>query len=149
PSIQVAAANAIAELKISKPESILLQLVQDSPHIKVRQASLKALSEIQSKLLNQGLDLALEDKSPEVRSTALEILPGSNISSENFTQLFDKILTSGTVDEKQAVLSSLGSITGSNAQAILSRPLDQLLAGTAPPEIQLDIIEAVEKQNIP
>mgnify|MGYP001944919515 CR=1 FL=1 len=149
PSIQVAAANAIAELEISEPESILLQLVQDSPHIKVRQASLKALAEIQSNLLNQGLDLALEDKSPEVRSTALEILPGSNISSENFTQLFDKILTSGTVEEKQAVLSSLSSITGPDAQAILSGPLDQLIAGTAPPEIQLDIIEAVEKQNIP
>ncbi len=149
PSIQVEAANAIAALEISNAESNLIKLIQESPNINVRKASLKALNKIHSKLLNKALDIALEDKSPEVRSTALQILPGSNISNENFSQLFEKILASGTVEEKQAVLASLSSISGFNAEKVLSKPFDQLISGKAPPEIQLDILQAVEKLDAP
>ena len=145
--VQLEAARASGKLKLMDSEPMLLALARNHRQATVRSAALQALAELPSKQLNQALQRAFKDKDPEVRSAALAILPESNISEEQAIVLFDQIMNSGTYREQQVVLSSLGTMTSPSAAASLDRYLEWLETGKAPPEIKLDILEAVRALN--
>ena len=145
--VQTAAAKAAGKLQLSSTAPALLVLLQNNTSAKVRKAALEALNELQVDGLDQALEIALADKDKSVRSTALEILPKSNIEEEKAVYLFQQILKSGTFVEQQAALTALGNLQGSEAVATLGEVLNKLSNGKAADAIQLDIIEAVEKQN--
>ncbi len=149
PDIQVATSKAIAKLNIPNTADALFNLVKNNNSKEVRKAALYALDKIKAGNLDQALELAINDKDNEVRSTALEILPNSSLDENKSVQLFQKVLKAGTYLEQQAVLSALGTFKGDKAVTILEGSLDQLSKGNASPEIQLDIIEAIETQANP
>ncbi len=147
--VQVAAAHAAAKLGINEMAGDLFVLLKQNPSKAVRIAALKALGILHSDQLLPALETALADKEPEVRSVALEIIPGSGLPEEKAVSLFAKVLQTGTMEEQQAALTSLGGMKGASAVATLGISMEQLLGGKLAPGVQLDVVEAVEKQADP
>ena len=145
--VQLEAANAVGKLNIVEAEEILAGLVQHHTNAGVRSASLNSLFHLQSQYLNQALQTAFKDRDEKVRSTALTILPQSNIPEEQAVGLFQQIMKTGTYPEQQVALNSLGTMKQPRAVEALGAYLNWLQTGQALPEIQLDIIEAVKVQG--
>lgn len=146
-TMQLAAAKAAGRLRITEVEKEMLALVKTNTSAEVRKSALHTLFAIGSNLLNEGLEIGLADKDNKVRSEALEILPKSDLKEETSVKLLEKVLTVGTDMEKQTALASLGSFKGKEAVQALEKALNDLIAKKLSPAIQLDVIEAVEKQN--
>ncbi|MFK7936680.1 MAG: heme-binding protein [Saprospiraceae bacterium] len=144
--IVVAAATATGKLKISDLTATLMNLLQQNSATKVREAALQSLYFMESDQLDNALEIAFNDRDKQVRSKALELLPQSTIPTEKSIQLFEKVLTDGSIIEQQTAYAALGEMDSPNAITILHSALDQLLAGTPQKEVQLDIISAVEAQ---
>lgn len=144
--MQVAAAQAAARLNLNAENKTLLSLVKTSAASEVRKASLEALKALKAGNLDEALEIALADKNPEVRSTALELLPSSSIAEAKMVALFENVLNDGTVKEKQAVLSGLSQLKSDAAAQALANMMNNLSAGNVEPAIQLDILEAIEQQ---
>ncbi|TDI67212.1 MAG: c-type cytochrome [Bacteroidetes bacterium] len=147
PLVQLEAAKAAGKLKIQAVEDLLADLAQNHPSPGVRSTSLDALFNLQSGHLNQALETAFKDRDEEVRSTALAILPLSNIPEEQAVDLFKQIMQAGTYPEQQVALNSLGTLKRPPAVEAMSIYLNWLLSAKARPEIRLDIIEAVKTQG--
>ena len=147
PTVQQQAALAAGSMKIDVAESELQLLVQSNPHPAVRSTALNALFALDSENLNQALQSAFKDNDPTVRSSALAILPKSNMPEETSINLFKQIMNSGSYPEQQVVLASLGGMNSQLAVQTLSEYLSWLKNGNAKPEIQLDIVEAINEQG--
>lgn len=148
-AIQIAAAKVVAKFQIPNTAEILTNMLNSHPEAEVRTAALKAIYGLKDKSLDSALEKALQDKESLVRSTALEILPESGLAEDKTVQLFEQVLKVGSVEEKQTVLTALSKLTGAEAKQALSKALDELVAGKLAPEVQLDLIEAIETQNSP
>ena len=126
-----------------------MRLLKNSRAAEVRIAALQALNATNAPSLSTALEVALKDNDESVRSTALEIVPESDIPEERAVALFEQILQDGTDQEQQAALSALGTLEGGTAIKVLGTALDNLVAGLQSPATRLDVIEAVEAQNDP
>ncbi len=144
PTIQVAAANAVGRLQIQSTTPILATLAKQNRNSEVRVAALEALNELNAPELDDVLEIALADKESSVRSTALSIIPSSNLDPDRAVELFAKVLESGTIQEQQATLTALGTFKAAAAVDLLAIKMDELLNRSLQPSIQLDLVEAVE-----
>lgn len=149
PAMQIAAAKATGKLSIDNTAPTLMALVKNNKDAGVRAEALKAMHQINAKSLDEALEIAFADKDPAVRSTALEIVPESDIPEDKAVELFKQILKNGTDLEQQATLNALASLEGGAGVKVLDEALDNLIAGKQSTATQLDVIEAVEKQNDP
>lgn len=144
PAIQVATAKAGGKLQIKSITPTLAALAKGNRNADVRVAALKALNDLDAPELDGVLEVALADKESSVRSTALSIIPNSNLEENRAVELFAKVLENGTIREQQATLTALGAFKGTTAIALLSSKMEALLASQLTPSIQLDLMEAVE-----
>lgn len=147
--VQTAAAKAAGKLNVQDADDALLALMRINTDGSAQQAALSSLNSMKSELLSEALELGMASSYSQVKSTALEILPESGIAEETAVPLFQDVLRRGTTDNKQAAFAALGSMTGPESQKVLDIYLGNLRKGRVAPEIQLDLIEAVEKQNNP
>jgi putative heme-binding domain-containing protein len=147
PIVQQQAAMAAGQMKIIQAEAELVRLVRASTHPMVRSTALNAIFDLGSENINQALQAAFKDRDPMVRSTALAILPNSQLPEETSIQLFKQIMNTGSYPEQQVVLASLGDMDSQLSVQTLAEYLSWLENGKAKPEIQLDIIEAVNSQG--
>lgn len=146
-TIQIAAAKAVGKLKLTAADATLLELVNTGATSEVRKSALEALAAINSNTLSDALSIAINDKEVQVRSTALTILPQSDIEEQQAVVFFTKLLQTGAIEEQQSIYNSLGTFKGPEAVATLRAALKSLRKGEADPAIQLDIIEAIENQG--
>jgi putative heme-binding domain-containing protein len=146
-AIQIAAAQAAARFQLNDENAILLALVKNSKAPEVRKASLEALKSLKADKLDEALEIALADKDPAVRSTALELLPSSSIAENKLEALFDDVLNNGTIQEKQSVLAALAQLKTDAAVQTLSKMMTKLSEDKVEAAIQLDIIESIEEQG--
>jgi quinoprotein glucose dehydrogenase len=140
-SIRAAAANMAGALLLKEAEPELFAAATDanvSPE--VRLAALKALATLDSPHLKDALDTALSstDKalSLEARRLSLKLSPGDALSQASLA------LETGTVEEKQSALQSLGTLPDHEADKILAKWLDRLAQGKVPPAAQLELLES-------
>ncbi|MEM9921788.1 MAG: HEAT repeat domain-containing protein [Bacteroidota bacterium] len=145
--VRVAAVGTIARLQIKDMDASLMALLRSDRSAKVRRLSLKALGENSNASLDQALELAFRDKDKEVRSEALKILPGSGIEEDKAVTLFEQVLANGSMVEKQSALEALSKFSGPQAVQALSKSLKKLVGGRLEADVQLDVIQAVEKQG--
>ncbi len=142
--VQIAATIAASKLGIGASANTIFELLKTASSGDVRKAALTALSAIKFPEMANAIELALADKSKTVRSTALGMLAEADLPEESAIKLFTNILQSGTMEEKQATLAALGKLKSAGAVKVILQQVDQLIAGKAAPEIQLDILEAAE-----
>jgi len=143
-SLRVAATDAALRLELNGVSPLLLARLQGDPSINVRRGALRALSGLRQGPLEPALRTALADLAPEVRMDALLLLPGSGLSEGVISDLLLSVVADGTVQEKQAAVTALGELGNAASIAALGDLLSQLDEGTLPPEIQLELREAIE-----
>lgn len=147
PVIQIATMEATGKLQITQADASLMRLVKSGTTPVVRKSALEALAATQSESVSEALAIAINDQEAEVRSAALTILPDSDIEENQAVTFFAKLLGSGTAQEQQSILNALGDYKGQLAVNALQNALSDMRSGKAAPAVQLDIIEAIEKQG--
>jgi quinoprotein glucose dehydrogenase len=85
-------------------------------------------------------------KATTARAAKQEKVIAPEISPEELARL-SRALDSGTIVEKQNAFATLANSNGSGATKLLGAWLDRLVAGTVEKELQLDVVEAVQKSQ--
>jgi quinoprotein glucose dehydrogenase len=147
-SLQRAAARASGALGIRAAAPRLSALLGDSRRPgSLRAEALRSLGLLKVDGLAAVARRAVEDSDPAVRTEARRIL--ADVDPKAAVGVLERTLGRGSVAEQQAALVTLAGITVPEANLTLARWLDRLLAREAPPEIQLELLEAAEKRPDP
>jgi quinoprotein glucose dehydrogenase len=140
-AVQIAAAQLTPKLGVEDP-AVMFELATGKKFDpKVRAAALDALDAGKGDRgrLAEAVASALKDSDEGVRGAAIRLqakLPGG-------VAKLRPIFEQGTPRERQAVIGAVANVKNDPAaDAIVSAAMDQLLAGTLPPEMQLDALEA-------
>ncbi len=145
-AVRIAATNLMARLSVGDAPSLAGLVVNPKLDPNVRASALTALADANDPgRLQQAVDAAMSDKSAVLRRVAIRIVASQPDGVKRVVSLLEK----GTISDKQAVLTGLGSAKGPEADAILSAWLDRLLAGSAPAELHLDLLEAAAERKRP
>ncbi|QIF03595.1 PVC-type heme-binding CxxCH protein [Roseimicrobium sp. ORNL1] len=102
----------------------------------------KGKSKTQPKTQTQAPSPALAQTPETLRIAALEIL--AREKPDVAIELAGKLLGSGSTLEKQKCLALLAELKMDAADAVLTKEMEQLVAGKCPPSRQLDVLEAVQ-----
>ena len=145
--IRIAAAQAAAALELTSAADSLLALVRSSEAAVVRVEALRALAAIKDPRLSGALESAQNDANESLRREALHFQ--SQLKPANALAQIERTLANGTTGEKQSALGTLASMQTKEADTLLLTWLDKLIAGNVPPELQVDILEAAAKRDLP
>jgi quinoprotein glucose dehydrogenase len=147
PEVRTAAIAAAEQLRIKEAAPALLEIVGDAKHeAKTRIAALKALAATGDVRLEQAVQIAVADKNDQVRSEGNKLKAQLNPAGAGAV-LAEILEKSASVAERQGALSALGATQDAKADEVLAGWLEKLIAGQAPAELQLDILEAASKRN--
>jgi quinoprotein glucose dehydrogenase len=144
PAIKVAIADAAARLELTAVAPMLLAQLKTDPAQEVRLASLRALQTLKAGNMDELMQIALADKDPAIRKAALGILPGMAMSEAAKVQHLSTAIKGGTLPEKQGAIQVLGTLKSAEARKALTGFVAELTAGTLAPDLQVDVLEAVE-----
>ncbi len=112
---------------------------------KVRVESLKALGALKSPLLTSAVDTGLKDTDPSLRSEARRLLAGTD--PDRAVVELASVLMQGTPGEQQSAVRVLAGVKSNAAESVLAAQLKALAAGKLAPEVELDLMEAVEARQ--
>jgi quinoprotein glucose dehydrogenase len=139
------AAKVAAALGIKEVGPALFEFASDTKRpAAVRVEMLRALEALKDSRLEKATGLALTDAEPRVRAEGRRLLAKAK-PAEALPGL-TKALEKGELIEKQGALAVLGDMKGAEADAVLGKALDKLLAKDYPAQLQLDLLEAAAKQ---
>jgi quinoprotein glucose dehydrogenase len=146
--VQTAAIHAASALQIREAGAALADLCGDVN----RPDSMRALALLPPDKLNEprrveAASRALVATGARSRTAALQIL--AKVDPVSALAPLEERLKSGSPIERQGAVAILAAMPGDAARRLLLDWLDRLIAGGAPPEIQLDLIEAAGKRSEP
>jgi putative heme-binding domain-containing protein len=144
PEMKVAVADAAGRLGVRSAVPVLLAQLRGDPSSDVRLASLRALQALKVDNMDELMQIALADKDAAVRRAALGILPGLSMSESTRVQHVASLVKTGALAEKQGAIQVLGTMKSSEARALLGTYVDELVSGKTAPELQIDVIDAVQ-----
>jgi quinoprotein glucose dehydrogenase len=145
--IRAAALGMIASVNYTGVNDQIFALINDDPSADVRIAALNALRDVEYDDVEAAITVALDDQTERVRMNALGMIQYLELPVENAVNLVENILETGTVEERQTALEVLSQFDDPASHAALEQQLDLLIADELIPEIQLDLVLAVEAAN--
>jgi quinoprotein glucose dehydrogenase len=143
--VRLASVRAIGKLKIEAGAAKLFSTLKTDSDPIVREEALKSLALIADKNIGQGIQIGLNDKMKNVRATALDLLPGMNLSTDLMISLLNDVIATKTIEEKQAALVTLGNLPLANSQSLFEKLILQLENKKLPAEVTLELAEAIDK----
>jgi quinoprotein glucose dehydrogenase len=147
-SVRVAALEAVSKLDRPDVGPVLARAATDAAvAAEVRVAALRGLAVYKSPELAAALKAARANKSELVRREASR-LAGTGDAADAVAGLAET-LERGSVAEQQTAYESLATIKGKEADAVIRKALDGLLAGKLRRELALDVIEAAARRSSP
>jgi quinoprotein glucose dehydrogenase len=147
-SVRDAAVPAIAALGIKDAGPRLVELATDRQQTDTtRSLALKALDQLDDPRRSDAAQRALTLPGSRSRTEALRVLVKVDPAAA-MAPLQDR-LEHGSAAERQGAIAVLAAMPGVAAGQTLSGWLDRLSAGKVPPELQLDLVEAVAKRDDP
>lgn len=111
----------------------------------VRAETLLALQALKDERLEKAVELALGGKEPRLRAAGRRVLVATK-PAEGLLSLADA-LDKGETIEKQEAFDVLGGVKGDDAERLLLKWLERLVAGKVPAEVRLDLVEAAEQST--
>ncbi|HET6250176.1 MAG TPA: HEAT repeat domain-containing protein [Tepidisphaeraceae bacterium] len=142
-AVRKAAVTLIKTLKINDT-AVLFDLVSGKNYAAdLRAEALGALADRNDPKLAEAVKIGLADSEPAFKEAAIRALA----KLPNTTAQLKQFLESGTVGEQQAAIAALAETKDESAEPVLSDALDKLLAGKLKPELQLDLLEAAQKNK--
>lgn len=148
-ALRMKAANALGKLGIEKGSYQLFALLKNDNKAEVRIAALNALASLKDDQISEAIELSLSDREKSVRAAGLDLLPEMDISKEVMVSLLFDVIETKTTAEKQAALLTLGTLPTENTQEVFNRLLEQMADGNLPPEIHLELAEAIDSTHSP
>lgn len=142
-TVRLATAKAIGKLK-AKGENELFAHLKTDKSAEVRVQSLESLAEIKYEKLDEAIKVALKDNEKSVRVIALDLLPKSTMSKDEMVSLLTSVINTRTTEERQAALTTLGSLPLANTQQAFDGLLNKYEKGTLPAELSLELAEALD-----
>ncbi len=142
--VVIAAAKMLSNLQVTDFNDQLAVMMASHPMPEVRAAMLTSLSELNYSDMEALVKKGMNDKEGEVRTTALGLLSGMEISSENLPGIVTPIFAKGSLQEQQEMLKVLGKMPAEKSSTILSGLVEQLVAKKLDKSLTLDLIEASE-----
>jgi putative heme-binding domain-containing protein len=141
-----ATARAAGKLRMQVASPGLLELVRnDQRPGSARAAALEALAELQHPELATVANLACAAKPNELRKTAVRIL--AQVAPQQAAPILDALVSQAAMDERQNALATLGRLDDAAADPILARWLERYRQGELPPELHLELNEAIERRG--
>src|SRR5258706_5084496 len=147
--LRLSAAKAIGKLGIPNASSQLLASLKNDPEAIQRAEALRALAALQDDHLGDAIRQALSDKQNSVRIAGLDLLEKSNMPKQMMVSLLSETIQTRTTEEKQAALLTLGNLPVENSRQVFNQLLDDLAKGKLPPEIHLELAEALDSTHAP
>ena len=144
--IQAKAVEVTVALGIPVAPEALLNIVSDTKAARpVRVAALNGLADNDSKLLRRSVDIAVQDKTPDLRIRGLQLLAGMDAEAavERVFWTFEKVTNA---PERQNAARLLSSLEMPHVYSFLQEVLKDEQKFAALPKIQLEILEAAEKR---
>ena len=146
PAVRTEGVRLAARYGITEVGPELSKLLADtSQPSKVRIESLKALGVFQSSELPAAVDHGLLDADALIRSEARRLL--AETDPERAVKEFATVLGQGAAAEQQSAVRVLAGLKSDAAEAVLAAQLDHLAAGQLAPELELDLLEAIESRQ--
>ncbi len=145
PKVQAEGAKVAAELGIQEVGPALFTLLADKTQLpQVRADSLAALATLKDPGLERAVDSSLKDEAPLVRASARNVL--LRLKPAIALAEIEEAVLKGEIVERQAALHSLANFTQPGTNGILSKALDELVAGNYPAAARLDLVEAARRR---
>jgi putative heme-binding domain-containing protein len=141
------AAKATGKLKISKASAQLLAQLKKDLSAEVRVEILKALALLEGNHMDEAIRLALGDKEKSVRVAGLDLLANLNISKELMVTLLNDVINTRTIEEKQAAITTLGTLPLQFTEKVFDQLLTNLETGKLPAEVQLELADAIDSTH--
>lgn len=149
PATLVAAAQMVSNLEITSALDRLAKLQQESNSAEVRGAALTALSSLKYTGLESAMKRGMNDADADVRTVALGLMKGQNLSTAALDDMSKTIFDKGSEKEQQQLLQVLGSMPVANTEPILAGLVDRMGAKKLSPSLALELTEAVDATKSP
>jgi quinoprotein glucose dehydrogenase len=145
--IASAACTLAAKTPIGRWEQALLARAAQGPRnpAGLRIAAMKALREMKRPSLATAVRAGLVDQDESLRIESRSLL--AELEPKEAASLLARAIESGAVHERQESIRTLGRLKTPEAATALAGWLDRLLAGTAPAELSLDLLEAAGERS--
>ncbi len=142
--MKIALAEAAGRLNAGAAAPALLGLLRTDPSAPVRVASLQALQVLRVGSMDELMQVALADSDAGVRRAALSVLPSLPMSAAAKVQHLTAVVSKGSLVEQQGAFEVLGALKTPESRRQLATYLDDLIAGRTAPELQIDLVSALE-----
>lgn len=147
PMLRQHAAKASGKLKINNAATQLLGQLKKDPSADVRIEIVKALALLEGNHMDEAIKLALADREKSVRVVGLDLLANLNISKELMVTLLTDVINTRTIEEKQAAITTLGTIPIQYSEKVFDQLITKMEAGKLPAEVQLELAEALDSTH--
>lgn len=144
PAVLVATAQMVSNLGLTNATDRLAKIQEESNSAEVRGAALTALSSLKYNGLDAAMKRGMNDADADVRTVALGLMKGQNLSTATLTDISKTIFEKGTEKEQQQLLQVLGTMPAANTEPILANLIDQMGAKKLSPSLALELGEAVD-----
>ena len=142
--VRAAAVETAGRLADTTAAPAVLALATDPAQpAPVRRAALQALLRLDQRRLVEALDPLLTDDT--LRTEAHALLTRLDLPPGRVVALLTTVLEKGTLAEQQNALATLGTLHHEAAERLLVASMERLLAGTLPPELHLDVLQAAAR----
>lgn len=149
PATLVAASQMVSNLEITSALDRLAKLQQESGSAEVRGAALSALSSLKYNGLESAMKRGMNDADADVRTVALGLMKGQNLSTAALNDIAKTIFDKGSEKEQQQLLQVLGTMSVANTEPILASLIDRMAAKKLSPSLALELGEAVDATKSP
>lgn len=141
-----AAVEAAGKLQVTEARSALAALADDrGQNAALRAEALRALDQVRGPDLAEVARRAAADRDPQVRAAARSL--EMSVDPARTVEIAGAMLDSGSRDEQRTALAALTKAMDPAASPLLAQWVDRLIAGTVPPDIQLELVEAAEARK--
>ncbi|WP_460670562.1 DUF7133 domain-containing protein [Larkinella ripae] len=144
PAVLVATAQMMSNLGLTEQTGDLANVLETSSSAEVRSAVLMALSQLKYNGIESAITKGMNDADADVRTTALGLVSGLNLSPETLAEVSKAVFEKGTVREQQQLLRVLGGMPVAKTEPILASVIDKMVSKQLPPSLALELGEAVD-----
>jgi putative heme-binding domain-containing protein len=142
-TVRLGAAKAIGKLQVKGETELFAHLKTDkAPEVRVQ--ALQSLSALRYNKMDEAIKTALRDNDKTVRVTALDLLAKADMSKDVMVELLGGVINTRTTEERQAALTTLGSLPVENTQTTFEALLAKFEKGSLPSELSLELSEALD-----
>lgn len=142
--IRVHAARALGKLAINESAAPLLAQLKKDASPEARIEIIKTLSKLKGANMDEAIKVALADKEKSVRAVGLDLLKGSQLPPDVMVSLLDNVIKTRTTEEKQAAITTLGSLPFAKTEPVFTSMLNQMEQHTLPVEVQFELSDAID-----